>query len=392
MLGALALVMLVSWFVIVEPAPYEACMMLLLGALLLAGLSMDVILSPLIVLIGIWAIASSFAVIRVAYDVDAVIYLAITLYMAFSSLIFACALLRNTERRLDVLLKFYVVAAVIASLLGTAGYLRLFPGAEDLFVLNGRASGGFKDPNVFGPFLILPLLYLVQALLYRGFRLFSFLALLVIMLGLFFSFSRGAWGHFAASAGIMLVLMFLTSTDPRFRLRLIVLSAIAVVLLAVLVAGLLSVDSIRAMFAERANLLNYYDAGEYGRFGSQQAGLLRIFEFPNGLGPGQFTQVFGMDPHNVYLAALYAYGWVGGFAYYGIVLTTLIIGLVGIMVRSPWQPALIAAYGTFFGVVLEGFIIDTDHWRHYFLLVGLVWGLSIAALRLRSRERLAHAV
>jgi len=26
--------------------------------------------------------------------------------------------------------------------------------------------------------------------------------------------------------------------------------------------------------------------------------------------------------------------------------------------------------------VCEGFIIGTDHWRHYYLLLGLVWGLA----------------
>jgi hypothetical protein len=30
-------------------------------------------------------------------------------------------------------------------------------------------------------------------------------------------------------------------------------------------------------------------------------------------------------------------------------------------------------------LVLESAIIDTDHWRHWFLLVGLIWGVSAAA-------------
>ena len=27
------------------------------------------------------------------------------------------------------------------------------------------------------------------------------------------------------------------------------------------------------------------------------------------------------------------------------------------------------------GVVGESFIIDIDHWRHYFLILGVLWGL-----------------
>jgi hypothetical protein len=32
----------------------------------------------------------------------------------------------------------------------------------------------------------------------------------------------------------------------------------------------------------------------------------------------------------------------------------------------------------FAGLVLEGFVIDTDHWRHFFILVGCIWGLTDA--------------
>jgi hypothetical protein len=32
--------------------------------------------------------------------------------------------------------------------------------------------------------------------------------------------------------------------------------------------------------------------------------------------------------------------------------------------------------------VAEGFVIDTDHWRHFFLLLGLIWGLAAATIKL----------
>jgi hypothetical protein len=55
---------------------------------------------------------------------------------------------------------------VIAALFGIAGYFNLFPGAE-YFTRFDRARGTFQDPNVFGPFLVLPTLLLIQRLL-RG--------------------------------------------------------------------------------------------------------------------------------------------------------------------------------------------------------------------------------
>jgi hypothetical protein len=30
----------------------------------------------------------------------------------------------------------------------------------------------------------------------------------------------------------------------------------------------------------------------------------------------------------------------------------------------------------------ESFIIDTDHWRHYFLIIGLTWGIAVANRRM----------
>ena len=39
----------------------------------------------------------------------------------------------------------------------------------------------------------------------------------------------------------------------------------------------------------------------------------------------------------------------------------------------------------FVGEAVEGMIVDTDHWRHFFLVLGLVWGLSVATINWRRR-------
>jgi len=30
--------------------------------------------------------------------------------------------------------------------------------------------------------------------------------------------------------------------------------------------------------------------------------------------------------------------------------------------------------------------VDTDHWRHFFLLLGLIWGLTAATINFRRRS------
>lgn len=382
--GALFGTILISFLVFIEPAPYELLVGLLALALVFAGTKVDRLLAPMILLIAIWAIFGAFALMPVISNTQSLTYYLVSVYLAVSALIFACTFSQHTERRLLTLQRSYIVAGLIAAILGIIGYFDVIPGIRSVLVENDRARGTFKDPNVYGPYLILPLLFLIQHFLYRGLRLRHILTGLVIMLGLFLSFSRGAWGHAIGSALFMVVMMFLTSESARFRRRLVVLTALAAGTIAALLMILLSFSSVKDMFAQRANLINYYDTGSpSGRFGRQLEGFIHMFDYPNGVGPKYFGLIFGHDPHNVYLATLYAHGWIGGFAYAALVVSTVVVGFKGVWVRTPWQPAFIAIFATYLGVMFEGFIIDTDHWRHYFLLMGAVWGLAIASLRQR---------
>ena len=36
-------------------------------------------------------------------------------------------------------------------------------------------------------------------------------------------------------------------------------------------------------------------------------------------------------------------------------------------------------YCAFVGTVVESAIIDIDHWRHYFLILGALWGLMVVS-------------
>jgi hypothetical protein len=39
--------------------------------------------------------------------------------------------------------------------------------------------------------------------------------------------------------------------------------------------------------------------------------------------------------------------------------------------------------------MVEGFVIDTDHWRHFFLTLGIVWGAAAATAKF-VRQPPAH--
>jgi len=81
-------------------------------------------------------------------------------------------------------------------------------------------------------------------------------------------------------------------------------------------------------------------------------------------------------------------GWLSGACYLTLALLSLAFGLRAALTPSPWQTGTIVIYAGYVGVAAESVIIDTDHWRHTFLLLGLLWGLIGAtrahALRLRN--------
>lgn len=382
-LGLMFLMVLSSSVVFIEPAPYELLFLVFALAAGAFGLTIRKTALPLIFLMLMWCVGGAFSTMPVFNDSKAVTYLVVSAYLQLMTIVFACYFAVDTARRINIMRNAYIIAAVFTAALGIAAYFRLTPGT-DLLLENGRVRATFKDPNIFGPFLILPLLFLIQSIIYIGVRLRYVILTAIIMIGVFLSFSRGAWGHFAFSAMLMIYLMVITTRSAHLRLRIVALTVLAGIVMSGLLAGLISMSAVGDLFTERANLAQSYDVGHGGRFGVQIASFEAILENPNGLGPEQFGKKFLQAPHNVYINAFVAYGWCGGFAYLALVLITLGSGLRALLVSTPWQPQFIAIYSTFAGVAAEGLIIDTDHWRHFFLLLGLVWGLIGATNRKRQ--------
>jgi hypothetical protein len=373
---------LTSSIAFIEPSPHDALMIILFAACVAARVRFDSKIVPLTLLLAIWLIGALFAVIPVLDQKQTVQYVATSIYLVIAAIIYACLFCDGDAVRLLVLRRAYIVAALIATASGYVGFFHLLPGS-DIFLANDRVSATFKDPNVYGPFLIYPLLLLLIDFMIRGLRVTSFTVMIFLFGGLLLSFSRGAWAHFAFSAVVAVALLLAAAPEPRLRQRIVLFSVAALIGMALFVVVLISIPSVHDMFLERAKAIQPYDIGPGGRFWEQRLALGVILEHPNGLGPFEFFRVYGTQQHDVYMQAFLVYGWIGGAAYFALVLVTLGIGLRAALVPAPWQVYLIAAYAAFAGEAMEGFIVDTDHWRHFFLVLGLVWGLTAASINLR---------
>ncbi|MES1155695.1 MAG: O-antigen ligase family protein, partial [Pseudorhodoplanes sp.] len=365
---------------------------LLALACVFAGVTVDRKLLLPLFLIVLWNVGGLISLMPVVYDETAVTFVVISIYMGLTSMVFACLFAQDPMRRLEITRTAYIISAVIASIIGIIGYFDLLPGAWDNFTRYNRLKSTFKDPNLFGPFAILPLLFLISGALLNGLRLRHIVCGAIILVAVLLSFSRAAWAHFIFSSVLMVALMFIATPSARFRARIATATAIATTGVAVLVIGILSVGHIGAVFKERASLIQDYDAGDSGRFTAQAESIPLLLDRPNGFGPYQFHNHYDQDPHDVYLNAFASYGWLGGISYAALVLATLCAGYMNVLKRTPWQQYLIMALATYTGVAFEGFVIDTDHWRSYYLVMGMVWGLVVATLNYERRNYLRAAI
>ncbi len=371
-----------SSVVFAEPAPYDALMISLIVAVPLVGLT-----SPstgIFLLLITWLVigaAGLVASVRSEVMDVSVKHTFITIYLSLSSVLIAAFVRKAPERHTRVVISGLMFASMVAVVTGAAGYFDAVPGANALFTKFERARGTFKDPNVFGPFIIPALVYYVHGMataptaraLYR-----SLLAGL-FCLGLLISFSRGAWFNAAVALLVYSYVVFIAAHTNRLRLKLILMALFGLCFALLGLASVMQIESIGNLFTERFSLTMAYDTGPEGRFGGQLKALDMMLSNPIGIGALEFGRSYhGEDVHNVYLSMFLNSGWIGGFLYLGMILTTLAAAFRHALRPAPTQGITIVMLAAFAGLAAEGMIVDTDHWRHFYVIMGVLWGLIMA--------------
>ena len=393
-LAALALVWLTfasSGLVFSEPCPTDAlsaALIVLLPAIGLVRIERE--LAPLLVVFA-GAGASGLLSATTAFDIEkATMHTVVSIFLYGATFVLAGFVAAKPVAHTRLIFQGLTFASVIAAAAGLIGYFDLMPGA-DIFTKFGRASGTFKDPNVFGPFLVPAFLYAIQTALERPLKR-SFLPLMLagfLALGVFLSFSRGAWMNLIAALSIYAVMAFATAGTHARRQKIAILALSGTALVASVVGGALQIEKVATLVAERASVAQSYDVGPDGRFGGQEKAFGLILEHPAGIGAGEFAVIHHHEePHNVYLSMPLNAGWIGAGLYVMMVGLTLVFGFIKCFKRSPAQPFLLIATAAFAANAFEGVIIDTDHWRHFYLLMALVWGIASAPEMATARPQI----
>jgi hypothetical protein len=382
--------------VVTEPSPYELSFFLVLGATLLAG-SFTFHRSTLGLLV-LWGTLIPFAVIaafqpKYSTVPAALQFQVVTIFLLFTAYWVANYVADAPQKHMRIIVNAYILTAVFSAILGTAGYLGLIPHGHDLLTLYDRAKALFNDPNVYGPFLILPACYALQRILLDKPKRATIagIAFAILSIGVFVSFSRAAWAHLIASCLGTFLFCFFAVANAKEKVRMLILTLLGALMIVVALGGLLSIPTVQRLFEVRATAQNY-DEGETGRFGRQGYAFELALNNPWGIGPMEFRNLkIREEPHDAYVSVLHVYGWGGGLVFYLFIGITIWRGVSFVLRKSANRLLLIPLVSTFIPLCVEAAIIDLDHWRHFFLIAGLIWGVTAAYPRTLPGEDKRHS-
>lgn len=371
--------MAISHYVLREPAPYDllliatAGMLFMLGLRIPAGVALPFGLMVL-VLCG-YMIGGTGA----RYIDMSIKFLQTSTYLTLTFAFYTAVVAASPDRALKALWGGYIFAGLCAAVLGIGGYLGFIPGA-DILLGSGRAKGLFEDPNVYGPFLVPPTIYAIWRMTTRGVGPAVFFwgpIATVLVLGLFLSFSRGAWLHMMLSAGAFAVLASMAPETRGQRGRIVMIAILLGVMLTLAIGWAITIPEVRELLEQRLGLQSY-DTKQGGRFSGQFEALKMAMINPFGIGANNWGMIAAQDTHNVYLNVFVGGGFISLVGLVGAFGLTLVKGFRYAM-RGPRRGVFIVAFASFIGLIAEAIIIDINHWRHLYVLMGMIWGLMLAA-------------
>ena len=220
----LGLVVFLVGFVFFEPAPYELLIVPLLLIWFALGLTIKRGFLPLTLMVLCFVCGGMIAATQKADVGGSFFYIVVTTFLATTSIFYAALIADKPTERLRVVFNAYITAAIIGALIGILAYFRVLPNSHT-FIFAGRAAGPFEDPNVFGPFLALPIVFLLRQILIQPLNknLFNIIGLVILLAAVFLAFSRAAWGLTAVGMTMMVAIVFISSNSNRLRTKITIM-------------------------------------------------------------------------------------------------------------------------------------------------------------------------
>lgn len=364
-LKALWIVMAASGIVIFEPAPVDlGITFLFICGILFAKISIRNSLSSLYMLLFAMVITNLVPLLIAEDKIIGIKYFAITLYLMLSWLFFVGLVNVYGQKAIKVIFSGYTFAVLLSSLLGILAYLSLIP-SSDMFLKFGRATGLFKDPNVYGPFMIPVILYALIKLedVKKSYKIWWILVIVLSSFAVLLSYSRAAWGSYILSLIVYTVIRFWMKPNIKLIFNGIIMCGLVVI-------GLMYLLSIPQIQKDMTNRFAYQEY-DNDRFAHQDEALKIALSHPLGKGPGQAELVLNYATHNSYLRIWLENGYLGLLCYISLIIFSLFRSVrYALKTKNPIY-ALAAA--SIVAVVLNSFVVDVVHWRHFWLILSIPW-------------------
>jgi O-antigen ligase len=367
---AVALGFVLIGVVVVEPAPSDALFAVTMVAAAVGGHYWwrRVPMVP-VVCVTLFMAANVLSATAASDLVRAGRYFLITLYLCVFA-VWLAAYVRS-ERRARWMVLAYLTGALVVAALSSLALFVAVPGGEQLLVPDGlRAKGFFKDANVYGPFLVPAALLLLQELirprLLRVSRPVILLLAMVAAVGVLLSYSRAAWLNLGVGMIVLLAVTFLRHRGAKHALVLLVAAA----LLGICLVTTISITGSGSFLAERAQLQAY----DTDRFGAQESGVGLAQQYVLGVGPGQFELVEPWSAHSLYVRVLAEQGYPGLVLLIALIGFTFVLACANVLAgRDTWGISSAVLLAAWCGILANSAFVDTLHWRHLWLIAGLIW-------------------
>ncbi|ABG33301.1 hypothetical protein CEP88_08525 [Roseobacter denitrificans] len=389
---------LLSFFVVVEPAPTDLVFMIAVAIFCFSRPVTTNFLSGS-ALLGIY-LYLAFSVLSLVFVEFVFMFalraVAIEFYMIGLFAMTAYFVKTRGDAAFATILGAMAIGGVLASFVTLVALFDLIPNSEILFRGEGarnRVKATFKDPNVFGPFLVPGFLFLTWVVVESPrFRLWALGAMGLVTISLIATFSRGAWVHAFISLSVFSLALLVYRPTARATFTAIVWFAIIVCCVILLFLDQITARLADSFFAQRLSLQTY----DTSRFGYVADAARQIWEHPLGIGPFQARYVYGYLPHNTFVAfAMHngLFACLGLILIYGSAMARCIVKVVD---QQPGWTKYALVFSVLLGLLVLMQVVGSIHWRHMYLVCGLAFGtyttntLLVAPNPLRRRKRAAR--
>lgn len=373
-----------------QPAPVDLVFVLLILATTLTRRDSPRLPPSIALALPVFALLTIVSLVNAQSMSHSLLFEAITLYLLVVAVWLTSMFADGDLTRRAI--KAYIYSGVFSSVIAVAALHIHYPGASTFLYDPHRAEGLFKDPNVFGPYLVPAAVIVLEEfarprlLDWSGRR--KLVVFIILTSGVIEAFSRAAWLNFAIAVATVLVIY-------AWRRRGFASAVKALTALCVCAAvgfGALAATGSLHFLAQRSHEQAY----DKNRFASQATGLKDAAAHVFGYGPGEVDTHLQVSTHNIFARVAFEQG-LPGLAVLIVLFASTAFAAIGSAVRDGNVHGIgsAALLGSWLGLVPNSFFIDTLHWRHLWVVAALIWyGWSQTARRQQAvptRRAVANA-